>query len=41
VRLITERDPLEGPSESDGIKLSKKIADSKELTNSVDLIFIS
>jgi len=41
VRHTTERDPLEGPSESSGTKLSKKIADSKELTDGINLTFIS
>jgi hypothetical protein len=41
VRHITKRDSLEGPSESGKTRLFKKIADSKELTNSIDLIFIS
>ena len=41
MRHTTERDPLEGPSESGGTKLSKKIANSKELTDGVNPIFIS
>ena len=41
IRPTIERDPLEGPSESGGTKLSKKIANSKELINGVDPTFIS
>jgi Zinc knuckle len=41
VRHTTERDSSEGPSESGRTRLSKKIADSKELTDGIDPTFIS
>ena len=41
MRLIIERDPLKGPSEFYRTKLFKKIADFKELINSINLIFLS
>ena len=41
MRHIIKRDSLEGPSESGKTRLSKKIADSKELTNDIDPTFIS
>jgi len=41
VQHITKRDSLKGPSESGKTRLFKKIADSKELTDSIDPTFIS